>query len=581
METYRLKIKGETKTAERQPKDEAAKRIKPYGEYTDMGLEVLGVPFGGPESGRDAQGEAFHADTNIWMNQGDTVPLTYYHGFGPDDPDTWQEDPAIIGMGKLSRVDERGYWFDVSLDMSEPLAMRLAEKPVEEWRASSGAVSHLVRITRSGMIDVWPVGEIALFDVNEWRLPANDFAVIQAKSESAELERESDELKDAAEREAKKIQTFETPNGEEVKNIMENENEIQEPVEEQVEQVNIEATIEEKVKAYLDKFQNKPAGKMQAPATIKSVGEADPEKAFEIYCRTGQKAKGLIHANKAALQEGTTTEGGFLVPNDFLGQIIAKRDEMSIARRAGARVIQTNRDYIDIPYEDTSETAFVLTAEEGAVDENEPTFGNAQARVYKYTKLVKVSEELLADDAANLQSFLGDAFGRAWAGTENGIALAGTGSGQPQGVLVGGTAGLTFDSATTIGAAEIPELFWKLGSPYHEGAVWVMKGATLGLLQGLTGNNFQFVPTPNSNAMSPQLWGKPVFLSDSMGAVTTGLKSAVYGNWYYYALIENQGMVVRRLNELYAGNGQVGFLATVRMGGVVLQAEAFQYGKQA
>jgi HK97 family phage major capsid protein len=39
-------------------------------------------------------------------------------------------------------------------------------------------------------------------------------------------------------------------------------------------------------------------------------------------------------------------------------------------------------------------------------------------------------------------------------------------------------------------------------------------------------------------------------------------------------------MSIRRLNELYAGNGQVGFLATVRFGGAVVQAEAIQYGTQ-
>ena len=70
-------------------------------------------------------------------------------------------------------------------------------------------------------------------------------------------------------------------------------------------------------------------------------------------------------------------------------------------------------------------------------------------------------------------------------------------------------------------------------------------------------------------------------MSDSVPAATTGLNAIVFGNWRFYGWAERKGMTVRRLNELYAGNGQVGFLATVRLGAVVLQSESFQIGKMA
>src|SRR4030067_2174831 len=68
---------GETK---RQADPEAVKRLKAFEEYTDPGWNVLGVPFGGPHKGRDADGEAFHEETNIWLDAGAIVPITYYHG---------------------------------------------------------------------------------------------------------------------------------------------------------------------------------------------------------------------------------------------------------------------------------------------------------------------------------------------------------------------------------------------------------------------------------------------------------------------------------------------------------------------
>jgi HK97 family phage major capsid protein len=302
------------------------------------------------------------------------------------------------------------------------------------------------------------------------------------------------------------------------------------------------------------------------------------------YLRTGAKMKGLISSNlksnAAALQEGTTTEGGFLVPNDLMAGIIVKRDETSILRKAGATVKTTSRDVADFVSENGSMVEFVITAEEGAVDEDEPTFSNPQATIYNMTKLVKVSTQLLEDTDADLVGTINEMFGRAWGLTENKYFCAGTGSSQPQGITYGGTAGLTLDSAAYVHSAEIPELYYKLGSQYMDGAGWVMKNATLGLIQGLVGDNFQFVPTP-AGSMQPMLWSKPVWVSDAMPAATAGLKAIAFGNYAYYGWAERKVMSVQRLNELYAGTGQVGFLATVRVGGVVLQAEAIQYGTMA
>lgn len=561
MNAMKLKIAGKP---EKPVHETVTKSLKAFDEYS-VRFSVLGVPFGGVHDGRDSDGEAFTKDTNIWLQVGDEVPVTYYHGFGPDDPDEWQENPAILGRAKYTKMDERGYWFDVKLDETDELAQRIISDPLKS-RASSGAVGHLVRYNEDRTISVWPVGELALFDTNEWRLPANELAVIEAaKADEGGLTVKADEAEAAVTSDVVAEEIDQPIQGE---TKMEDENkEVQ--VHEPVSRDEVKAWITDAFKAL---HEEAPAVK-SAPAVVQSLGDPDPSKAFLKYLRTGEKVK-------AAMQEGTPAEGGYIVPDDFYRNIVAKRDEMSVARKAGARVIQTSRDVINIPYEDTSMSNFSITAEEAAVSENEPTLGSVTATIYKFTKLVKVSEELLEDEDANLIPFLNDAFGRAAALTENAYFIAGTGSGQPQGVLYGGTAGLSLDSQTTIGAAEVPELYFKLGSAYADGSeCWVMRNATLGILMGLTGNAFQFMPTP-AGGLQKQLMGKPVFVSDSMGAVAASGKSMVIGNWNYYAIAERRGMSIRRLNELYAGNGQVGFLATMRFGGAVLQAEAFQYATQ-
>ena len=121
------------------------KRMKAISEYGDPQFAVLGVPFGGHIEGRDTDGQAFDNTTNIMLRIGDERPVTYYHGFGPDDPHTIQDEPVIIGMAKYTHADDKGHWFDVYLDESEPLAMRIRSSEKGGAKASSGAISQIGR----------------------------------------------------------------------------------------------------------------------------------------------------------------------------------------------------------------------------------------------------------------------------------------------------------------------------------------------------------------------------------------------------------------------------------------------------
>ena len=579
----KLAIKIQVPNAVIEPLEvDAEKRMKADSEYVDPGWRVLGVPYSGQLQGRDADGEAFHEQTEIWLKSGDYVNLTYYHGFDPEEPGKKQEKPALIGRAIYTGKDSRGHWFEPMLDESEPLAKRLLDAGVETLRASSGAVSHLVRKSAGGLIDVWPVGELALFDTNEWRKPANDYAVIEAKAEIlAEAVPEVEETVDAVEVEAE-AETIKT-----VQPDLEEKMDEEKIVEEVKEEVDIKAMADEIRKSIIDELKAEPGIErgektVKAPAVIGELGEKDYTKSFWHYVRTGE-SNDLRKASKAALQEGTTTEGGYLVPDDEYGSIIAKRDEESIISKLGLMRVTTNRDKYNFPTENGSLSKFSLVAEEGAISaaEEEPTFAQSDVVVYKFNKLIKVSEELLEDDNANLEAFLTNALGRALADTENYYTLIGAGSTQPQGAFVGGTAGLTLDSASAIGAGEIPELMGKLGSPYHNGAAWVMDPATWFYLKGLTSSNvFTFtsgVARLSGTVDGPTLEGYPVILNSNAAGVTASAKSLLFGNFNYMGFVTNRGLRVKRLNELYAGNGQVGILATYRFGCEVLQAEAFQY----
>lgn len=139
-------------------------------------LDVLGVPFGGPNGGKDSDGEFFDASTKTYTDRYPTPPAVYYHGY--DEHGKPAGEPAYIGKATYQRTDNRGHWYRVALDKANEYAKRVWEAAKQGIaRASSGSVAHLVRKGNNGHITHWPVAELSIFDAVGKRQPANQYAV--------------------------------------------------------------------------------------------------------------------------------------------------------------------------------------------------------------------------------------------------------------------------------------------------------------------------------------------------------------------------------------------------------------------
>lgn len=566
-------------------KETAEKRLKADAEYTPTNWRVLGLPYGGPVKGRDLDGEAFSADTDIWLKVGDFVNLTYYHGFEPDEPGKMQAQPALIGRAEYTGADERGHWFEPLLDLEEPLAKRLVDAGVENLRASSGAVNHLVRKADGGIITTWPVGELALFDTNEWRKPANDFAVIEAKAElitEAIPEAEVSAV-DAVEELVEAQETIKT-----IQPILEEKMDEEKIVEEvkaeqpKVEEpkVDIKAELDAMKKSLLEELKAAP-GEVKGIPTVKAAKESPSFiKAMLAWAQgdnpRGFKGNDITMGAKGAWQGGEDTEGGYAVPDDFYNRIVEQREELSWVRKAPVTRLVSNHDRILIPTEATAGTKLVVTAEEDAYDEDEPVFGQVALTIHKFTKMIKVSEEMLDGDAVGLEAYIASVVARASAAAENYYCAVGTGTTMPLGAVIGGSAsGVTAASKSAVTAAEVIAAMGSVASPYHNSSSgFLMTGGTKFAIKALTGDNFQFIPTPAGG----DILGYPIFVAPDMDALgTSGGKAILFGDLSMYAFAERQGVVLSRNPYLYQASGQVGLFVKQRFGGAVLQAAALKY----
>lgn len=154
-------------------KSEKRTAIKIAGDWE---LDVLGNPYGGPNGGKDSDGEFFSDRTKLHLDRFTNPLVVYYHGYGEDGEP--QGDPEIIGRIESHEKRADGVWYRVILDKASEYARRVWDAAKEGLaRASSGSISHLVRVATDGEILNWPMAELSLFDAQGKRQPANQYAV--------------------------------------------------------------------------------------------------------------------------------------------------------------------------------------------------------------------------------------------------------------------------------------------------------------------------------------------------------------------------------------------------------------------
>ena len=242
---------------------------------------------------------------------------------------------------------------------------------------------------------------------------------------------------------------------------------------------------------------------------LKAVGKPITERpsADERKTKTGRASNEYKDAfwqvmrNKAgfevrnALQVGTDTEGGFLVPDEFEHTLVEALEEENIFRGL-ANVIQTSSGDRKIPVVATKGTASWVD-EEGVIPESDDAFLQVSIGAFKLATMIKVSEELLNDSVFDLESYIAKEFGRRIGNKEEEAFFTGDGTGKPTGILDaagGGQLGKTTSGATSITFDDIMDLFYSLKSPYRKNATFLMNDSTVKAIRKLKDGSGQVRP---------------------------------------------------------------------------------------
>ncbi len=270
------------------------------------------------------------------------------------------------------------------------------------------------------------------------------------------------------------------------------------------------------------------------------------------------------------LQEGVDADGGYLVPEEYDRRLIDTLSEENIMRRLATIITTSGEHKINIA---ATKPAASWIEEGGALTFGDATFSQILLDAHKLHVAIKVTEELLYDNAFNLEGYILDQFGKALGNAEEDAFLNGDGTGKPLGLFAatgGGTVAGTLTAA--IKSDDMLDLVYALKRPYRKKASFIMNDKTLSSLRKLKDNNGAYIWQPSYQAGEPdRVLGYAVHTS------TYAPEDAIaFGDYKYYNIGDRGTRSFSELRELFAGNGMIGYVAKERVDGKLILPEAVQ-----
>ena len=316
---------------------------------------------------------------------------------------------------------------------------------------------------------------------------------------------------------------------------------------------------------------------VNSPLTVK------PGRVNDEDTKTGRASdeyrKGMLQALRSnfrqisnVLQEGVDADGGYLVPEEYDKRIVEVLEDSNIMRGLATTITTTAEHKINIG----ATTPAAAWIEEGQqLSFGDATFDQIILDAHKLHIAIKVTEELLYDNAFNLESYITKQFGKAMGNAEEDAFLNGAGEGMPTGIFHATKGGQIFGTTATqekITADEIISLVYGLKRPYRQQASFILNDRIISQIRTLKDNNGAYIWQPTYQAGEPdKLLGFTVHTS------TFAPENAVaFGDFSYYNIGDRGVRSMSVLKELFAGNGMVGFVCKERVDGKLILPEAVQ-----
>ena len=320
-----------------------------------------------------------------------------------------------------------------------------------------------------------------------------------------------------------------------------------------------------------------------------SPAEIEQKAAFSMLMRKGEG-----HVEQKALSTLSNPDGGYFVPRDTSGRIIQKIQDFSPMRRY-ASVQMISGDSLEglIDNQNVSGGWVGETASRPAT--NTPQVGMWKIPVHEIYCNPQATQKMLDDAEINPESWLINKVTQYFARTEADAFINGNGVGRPTGLL-SKTLATTSDASRAWGTVQkvksgasgafvaspnggdcLLDLITALHPNYWAGAIFAMNRYTFGEVRKLKDSDGKYIWNPDfASAPMGTIQGMAVDASfDHLPSIGAGSKSIIFGNLAQaYQIVDRKGMTI--LRDPYSNKPFVGFYTTMRVGGDVINTEAYK-----
>jgi len=322
--------------------------------------------------------------------------------------------------------------------------------------------------------------------------------------------------------------------------------------------------------------------------SVKS-GEKNGEysKAFRNYLRKGMDA-GLEALQTKALSVGSDPDGGYLVTPTMSAKIVQAIFETSPIRQI-ASVETISTDSLEMIDDHTALSAgWTAEAVDITSDTATPTLAKRNIPTNELYAQPKATQKLVDDAAIDVESWLSNKIADIFGRTQNTAFVAGTGVGQPRGIL-SYASGTSWGQIQQVGsgtsaqvtADSLITLFYSLKDAYMRRASFLMNRSVVQQVRLLKATTNQYLWQPSLTVGAPDtLLGVPVYMAADMPVAAASSLSVAVGDFQSgYQIVDRQG--IRILRDPFTEKPFVKFYATTRVGGDVINFDAIKLLKLA
>lgn len=291
---------------------------------------------------------------------------------------------------------------------------------------------------------------------------------------------------------------------------------------------------------------------------------------------------------KRAQSVGTTTAGGFSVPEGFIAKVeqslklvspFFAQAQQGLQASDIFRFIRTDAGN-DLPMptnDDTANTGELLAENSDAfAATTDLVFGQITLKAYKYNaKPMKVSNELLNDTGVDLEGLIAETLATRIGRILNIHFTTADNIAKPQGIVTGAAAGKTTASGVAITFPEIIDLVHSVDAAYRRSGScrFMLHDSILAYLKKLTigssTNDSRPLWAPGFSASAPDTIDGYAYLinNDMASSVAINNVTMLFGDMQKYMIRQVNGYIVKRLNERFADFDQTAWLMFARFDG--------------